>query len=325
MQKLKICFKNFTAGGKALIKRILLYCATAIAAFEIISLAIESDSFASVLSGIPYFEQYISPLLGNILVYIGIAVLAAVIMQFSFASYTREVEGLDTKISLKIGDIFDCDDGCIIIPSNNMFANDTDIIGRTSIQNQLSERIAAKRYKADVSIEEQIKSALDSEEFRNSKLSISPRTFGERSYEFYPYGKIVPLKLKRRGKDRHFYLLSMSEIKADSTPVVSKEELLASIDEMWNYIRSNRLANSTVVLPVMGTGAARMYDEPAQTIAKYLIKSFITNHRNLGIDHFILSIYPGDYLNNRIKIDELREYVDYVCKFPELDFNHDNL
>lgn len=324
MQNFRIFLKNFTAGGKALIKRILLYCATAIAAFEVISIALENEKLLVALSGIPYFDQYISPLLSNILVYIGVAVLAALIMQFSFASYTREVEGLDTKISLKIGDIFNCDDGCIIIPSNNMFANDTDIIGKTSIQNQLSERIAAKRYRADVTIDEQIKLALDSEEFKNSKLSVSPRTFGERTYEFYPYGKIVPLKLKRRGKNRHFYLLSMSEIKSDGTPIVSKEELLASIDEMWNYIRNNRLANSTVVLPIMGTGAARMYDEPAQTIAKYLIKSFITNHRNLGIDHFILSIYPGDYLKNRIKLEELREYVDYVCKFPELDFNHDN-
>lgn len=324
MQKLKICIKNFTAGGRALVKRILLYCASALAAFEIVSLALEGDELNSILSKIPYYDQFIYPLLSNILVYLGVAVLLAVIMQFSFASYTQKIEGLDTKVSLKIGDIFDLDDGCIIVPSNNMFSHDPEVIGKKSIQYQLSERCARKKYKFDLSVEQQIENALNTEEFKSVKLDVPPRVLAGRSYDLYPYGKIVPIKLKRKGKDRNFYFLSMSEIKSEGNPEVTKDELLASIDEMWNFIRSKHLANGTVVVPIMGTGAARMYDKPALTIAKYLIKSFVVNHDNLGIDHFILSIYPGDYLNNRIKLDELRDYVDYVCQFPELDFNHDH-
>ncbi len=323
MQKFKICIKNFTAGGKALIKRIIVYCAAVLAAYEVISLALENEELGAVLSRIPYYDQYIYPIVSNLVFYIVGAVLVAVIAQFSFASYTQKIEGLDTKVSLRIGDIFDLDDGCIIVPCNNMFANDPEVIGTTSIQYQLSERIAHKKYKADASIEEQIQKTLATEEFQKAKLDLPARSLAGRAYDLYPYGKIVPIKLKRAGKDRNFYFLSMSEIKSEGNPEVTKGELLASIDEMWNFIRNKHLSGSTVVVPIMGTGAARMYDKPAMTIAKYLVKSFINNHDNLGIDHFVLSIYPGDYLKNRIKMDELREYVDYICKFPEHDFNHD--
>ena len=45
------------------------------------------------------------------------------------------------------------------------------------------------------------------------------------------------------------------------------------------------------------------------------------NAHRLGIKKLVLSVWPQDYLDDKINLEELRCYADYLCRFPDSDFN----
>ncbi len=319
MKKSNITLKNFAAGRKALFKRILLYGGSAIAFYEAVNIIINESNASTILSQYPVYQKFIYPVLNNLFIYIAVAVLLALIAQKSFSSYSKKITNTDISIHLRVGDIF-ANDGGIIVPSNNLFAHDEKIIGSKSIQYQLSSKCSSGEYNCDKTVQEQIQAALDTPEFKNAVLPLDPQVLCGDSYEVYPYGMIIPVTVRKKKKEKHFYLLSMSEIKSEGKPYVNNKYLMLSIDSMWKYIQKNRLADNTLIVPVMGTGAANMTEKPKHIIAKYIIKTFADNASHLGIKNFVLSIYPNDYLNDEIDMDELRSYVDYVCRFPDSEF-----
>ncbi len=319
MKKFNIALKNFAAGRKALFKRILLYAGSAIAVYEAVSIVINESNAAEMLSRYPVFQKYFYPVLNNLFFYIAAAVIVALIAQRSFSSYSRKIANTDVTINLRVGDIF-ANDGGIVIPSNNLFAHDEKIVGGKSIQHQLSDKCTSGEYTCDKTVQEQIKAALDTQEFKNAVLPDEPKVLCGESFNVYPYGMLVPVTVRKKKKEKHFYLLSMSEIKSEGKPYVNNKHLMLSIDNMWKYIQENRLTDNSLVVPVMGTGAANMTEKPKHIIAKYIIKTFADNASQLGIKNFVLTIYPDDYLNDEIDMDELRTYVDYVCRFPDSEF-----
>jgi len=319
MKKTNIALKNFAAGRKALFKRILLYGGWAIAFYEAVNIIINESNTSAIFSQYPVYQKFIYPVLNNLFFYIAVAVIFALIAQKSFSSYSKKIANTDISVHLQVGDIF-ANDGGIVVPSNNLFAHDEKIIGTKSIQYQLNSKCASGEYTCDKTVQDQIQAALDTAEFKDAVLPLEPQVLCGDSYNIYPYGMIIPVTVRRKKKEKHFYLLSMSQIKSEGKPYVNNKHLMLSIDGMWKNIQENRLTDNTLVVPVMGTGAANMTEKPKHIIAKYLIKTFADNASHLGIKNFVLSIYPDDYLNDEIDMDELRSYVDYVCRFPDSEF-----
>jgi len=139
-------------------------------------------------------------------------------------------------------------------------------------------------------------------------------------YDMYPFGTLLPVRMMKGRKQKTFYLVAMSKFISEGKPTVSHKELIDSIDNMWFNIRRDRIDGDTLVVPVLGTGAAKLTEKPLHIIAKYILKSFADNASELGIKKLVLCIYPGDYVDDRIDMDELRTYVDYLCRFPDSDF-----
>ncbi len=312
--------KNYAAGFRYFGKNLLIFGGSLIAAYEVITTAINSDSLKSMLNRFPMFEKYIYPVLDNIFLYIAIAVILALLKQGGFKSYTRAISNhKNIRISLKVCNIFDCEGG-IIVPCNNLFAYDKEVIGGRSIQNQLNELYEKKKYTSDKSIGEQIENALKTPMFLDAVLPLKPQALAGRDYPIYPYGMILPIRLKKKKKYQNFYLLSMSEIKSEGSPRVTNSLLLPSIDSMWKTIEKNSLRDNSIVVPIMGTGEAKMTESNQDVIARYIIKTFADNAASLGIKHLTLCVYPGDYVNGDVNIENIRRYIDYICEFPDSEF-----
>lgn len=312
-----IWLKNISAGRKVLWNRILIFCGSALALYQFITLIMEQEAVSNLLDTVPYFNQYAAPVLNNILVYLAVAIVFAFLKQSSFTNYSKKIKGTDIEIGVKIGNIFDCKGG-IIVPSNNTFIHDTDIIGTKSIQAQIAFKCADGTYTSDTPVEEQIRHALNSNQrLIDAKISVLPIYINGKTYGQYQYGTVVPVTVNAKKRVKHFYFLAMSKIDNPQIPITSDMELSSSIETMWQNV--NELTTETsVVSPVIATGAARFFEIPAEVIARYILKTFANYacSKNVRINQFTLIINPNDYLANKYDIQHLHQYIDYLCDFP---------
>ena len=132
---------------------------------------------------------------------------------------------------------------------------------------------------------------------------------------------MAPVSFPVDGKPRNVILLVVAEMLQPNKPKTAGQHLMKSIDDMWEQIAHNRTREQTLVVPILGTGSAGITDKPQQTVARYILRTFADNAHRLGIRKLILSVYPQDYLDDKINLEELRCYADYLCRFPDSDFD----
>lgn len=314
---LQLLLKNISAGRKALWNRILILCGSALALYQFISTLMEQKNIANLLASIPYFDQYINPVISNVLYYLAAAIIIAFLRQSSFTSYSKKVKGTDIEIGVKVGNIFNTSDG-IIVPSNNTFIHDVNIIGTKSIQAQIAQKCQDGVFTSEIPVEEQLSRFLNTnQQLTDQKISLTPIVIDGKSYEQYEYGSVVPITLNEGKKVKNFYFLSMSMINLPQIPVTSDMDLAKSITAMWKNV--NDLATETSIsAPVIATGAAHFFDIPAEVVARYILKSFANYacSKNVRINKFTLIINPNDYLANKYDLEQLHTFIDYLCDFP---------
>ena len=321
--KSNVWLKNFAAGRKALGKRILVYGGTAIAVCEFVQMlagAVQKPLDISLGEGkaeIPFYDVISSSAM--VVPCLLVALILAFAAQSGYSSYSRRISGTDIEIGVEVGEIFKCR-GNIVVPCNNLFAYDDEIIGSTSIQHQLNERCTTKTRSGSDIIGEQIEKALADESIACSALPNVTQELCGRQYKIYPFGTIVPIRVKLGKKERDFSFVAMSEILDAGKPGVDNKVLLSSIDNMWEQIKRDKIAGDTLVIPIMGTGAAGMVEKPKQVISRYIIKTFADDAQKLHIRKLVLCVYPRDYLEDKVDMEKLRKYIDYLCEFPDSEF-----
>lgn len=322
MNKFKIFLKNFTAGRKTLFKRIGIFLGSALAVFEIINIFLEDGTVADICSQTSIMGVSVKSILTNVLIYLAAGIILALITQGAFAHYSMNITGTDIKIEIAMGDIMTCK-GEIVVPCNTAFAGRDDIIGSRSIQSQMTSRIKQSKGSSltnDEYFEQKVSEALNSTECEKRRLAEVKNLCG-RDYNLYEYGTMASISLPIDGRERSVILLAVAEMTAPHKPKVDGKHLMQSIDTMWDQIASSRIREQTLVVPILGTGSAGITDKPEQTVARYIMRTFADNAPRLGIHKLILSVYPQDYLDNKINLEELRCYADYLCRFPDSDFD----
>lgn len=320
--RLKIFFKNFVAFRKAFAKSVVVYAGAALAVHELVEWIIDSPSanqFCQSYSflGISLYDYLSSPWL-----YLIAVVLLSLITQIGFTRFNQTIRnGTKCEIEISMNDIFQ-NQGQILVPCNNIFVSDLNLIGEISIQAQMTKRIHLGK-KACITPEEyiadKIKDKLAEPEFIENEIPGKLQTLNGREFKVYNYGTLVPVTVNVDKKERDILLLAMSEISSPGVPVVDRATLFSNIDKMWDYIACHHTDNDTVVVPIMGTGATRTPMDK-QVVARYILHSFAENSHRLGLRKLTLSVYPGDYVSDRIDFEELKEYASYLCKFPSSDF-----
>lgn len=322
MNKFKIFFKNFTAGRKTLLKRTGIFLGSALAVFEVVNIFLSDSMVSDFCADTIVMGISLKSIFTNVLVYLAVGIILAIITQSSFAHYSMKIVGTDVKIEIAMGDIFACR-GEIVVPCNTTFAGRSDIIGNRSIQSQMTARIKQTRGSAltnDEYFEQKVSEALDSAECK-SRRSGELKVLCGKEYNVYEYGTMAAVALPVDGKERNVILLAVAEMLEPNKPKVDGRHLMQSIDDMWEQIALRRTREQTLVVPILGTGSAGITDKPEQTVARYIMRTFADNASRLGIRKLILSVYPQDYLDNEINLEELRCYADYLCRFPDSDFD----
>ncbi len=325
MNNLKIFLKNFTAGRKALFKRMGIYLGSALAVFETANILLEDGTVADFCADISVCGIDLRSVLTNVFVYLVTGAVIALLRQGSFAHYCMNIIGTDIKIEIAMADIFS-NKGEIVVPCNTTFSGRREVIGGRSIQSQMTERLRLPKDIADSSgrndeyFESVAEQALKRPECRNRLVGRQKELAGK-LYDVYEYGTMASVTMPVDGKPRSIILLAVAEMLEPDKPKTDGQHLMKSIDEMWEQIAVSRTREKTLVVPIMGTGSAGITDKPQQTVARYILRTFADNAAGLGISKLILSVYPQDYLDDKINLEELRCYADYLCRFPDSDFN----
>lgn len=321
--KTKVFFKNFAAGRKALFAKIGVCIGSALAVHQVVSWVVDTEFIANILKSIQYNSIDLYNVLTTPWIYLIIAFLFALITQGQFSQFGKKINnGTDCSIEISMDDIFS-NKGQILVPCNNIFASDLNLIGNKSIQAQMVERMKVSKkanYTAEEYISSQIKEALQKDEYKKCEIKNEQQTLAGKTFQVYEYGTIVPVSVNVDKKQRNILLLAMSSISSPGVPVVDRATLIQNIDKMWDYIAANHTDSDTIVVPIMGTGAARVPMEK-QVVARYILYSFAERSAELGIKKLILSIYPDDYINDKINLEELKSYATFLCKFPNSDFS----
>ena len=324
MSNFKIFLKNFTAGRKALFKRMGIYLASSLAVFEAVNIFLEDGTAAQWCEGVSLGGISLKSLLTNVLVYLAIGMILALLRQSSFAHYCMNIVGSDVKIELSMADIFS-NKGEIVVPCNTTFSGRKEVIGGRSIQTQMTNRIRFPKEETsgesnDAYFERIVSDSLRRPECQERKLPGQKELAGK-LYDIYEYGTMAPVSFPVDGKPRNVILLAVAEMLEPDKPKTDGQHLMKSIDDMWEQIARNRTREQTLVVPILGTGSAGITDKPQQTVARYILRTFADNAHRLGIKKLILSVYPQDYLDDKINLEELRCYADYLCRFPDSDFH----
>ena len=324
MSNFKIFLKNFTAGRKVLFKRMAIYLASALAVFEAANIFLEDGTVAQWCESVSVGSVSLKSLLTNVFLYLGVGMIIALLRQNSFTRYSMNIVGTDVKMEITLGDIFS-NKGEIIIPFNTTFSGSKQVIFGRSIQTQMTERLrltdeAASGMTNDEYLETVTREALSGSDFAKRRLE-GQKTLAGRTYDIYEYGTMVPLTLPVDSKPTNVILLAVAEMIAPDKPKTDGAHLMKSIDDMWKQIARNKIREQTLVVPILGTGSAGITDKPQQTVARYILRTFADNAHLLGIKKLILSVYPQDYLDDKINLEELRCYADYLCRFPDSDFH----
>ena len=325
MSNIKVFFKNFTAGRKALLKRMGIYLASSLAVFEAANIFLEDGAVAQWCESVSLGGTSLRSLLTNVFLYLGAGAFIALLRQSSFTRYCMNIVGTDVKIEIALGDIFS-NKGEIVIPCNTTFSGRKEVIRGRSIQTQMTERIRFPKgtenppAENDLLFEQTAEEALQRPEYQSRRLAGQKELAGKQ-YDVYEFGTMAPVSFPVDGKPRNVILLAVAEMLEPDKPRTDGQRLMKSIDDMWEQIARNRIREQTIVIPVLGTGSAGITDKPQQTVARYILRTFADNAHRLGIRKLILSIYPQDYLDDKINMEELRCYADYLCRFPDSDFN----
>ena len=325
MSSFKIFLKNFTAGRKALFKRMGIYLASALAVFEAVNIFLEDGAAAQWCEGVSLGGISLKSLLTNVLLYLGVGAVIALLRQSSFAHYCMNIVGTDVKIEISMADIFS-NKGEIVVPCNTTFSGREAVIGGRSIQTQMTNRIRFPKGEESSCesngeyFERVVSQSLQRPECQERRLPGQKELAGKLC-DIYEYGTMAPVAFPVDGKTRNVILLAVAEMLEPDKPKTDGQHLMKSIDDMWEQIARSRTREQTLVVPILGTGSAGITDKPQQTVARYILRTFADNAHRLGIKKLVLSVYPQDYLEDKINLEELRCYADYLCRFPDSDFN----
>jgi len=224
-------------------------------------------------------------------------------------SITERLSGRDVELEIRIGDIFDIK-GARIISTNTTFDTKINLgkISEESLQGQFT-----KRFYEDVRyLDNDLEEALKDEEIKHQLDRQNSKT---KRYEMGTIAQVRP-------KDQTFYLVAIADMNENWVAVSNFENIKVCLAEVWNYIGSCG-GMEPVVIPLIGSGYSRL-PEKRDILAKEIIKSFIAACATKKFcEKFTLVISPEDYRKHNLNLDELGEYLQYICRYTEFKTQKD--
>ena len=221
-----------------------------------------------------------------LLVVLAGSVAAALTANWPRRSISRRFEYPDTRLTIKVGDIFESDTQIVVGFSDTFDTDTTDdrVISRRSLLGQLIERW----YGGDpTELDVDLAGALST----HSPVAVAdPGKEGKR--ERYPVGTVAVLKPADRD---NVYGLAYGEMGDDLVNRSSVNHIWHSLESLWDAVYANG-QHRTVTMPVIGTKLARIDSLRGESILKMIALSYVARSRESKLcSEFVIVVSEDDW------------------------------
>ena len=246
-----------------------------------------------------------------LLVCTAVWVLWALIKCRSMSLVSCRLNGREISIEIRIGDLFDIE-GAFIISTNTTFDTDMSggLISSKSLQGQFTKEYYDKVEHLDRDLEEALKEVpISGEKIGKTKRhEIGGKT---KCYEIGTVARVCP-------KGRIVYLVAIAHMNENGKAYSSFEEVIEGLGKLWYYIGEQGELEPLVV-PVLGTGLARLSGVTREKMIREIIKSFVAACSEKKFCEILtIVISESDYRKHEIDLQELGNYLRYHCKYTDL-------
>ena len=231
--------------------------------------------------------------------------LIATLLTLPILSVSERIKGKDISITIVVGDIFK-QKGDLIIATNSTFDTtfEDDFISTKSIQGQLTEREYDKIDHLDQEIAIQL----------NNYKPVKEHNRRSSKNKQYEIGTIVKLNHRSGFKS---YWVALADVNEHGKPNGQFENLQICLEALWRYV-SKKGHMTRLVMPIIGSGKTGI-NENRFKILQETIFSFVganlTEKKNKFTEELVICILPNDIISEKLDIDELKEYLNYQCKY----------
>jgi hypothetical protein len=223
----------------------------------------------------------------------------AFIQKFPRESACKTLSSPDSKIEIKIGDIFD-QPGHLVIGFNDVFDTDLgEIIKPSSVQGQFLRKIyGSDRARLDADIEQAL------QKYSNLHIQEDHKIFGKALR--YPIGTTITLG----SHDQRYFLTAYGYMKNDMTVESNADYIWKSLSNLWEEVRLKG-HSINISIPIVGADLART-GLPRSALAKLIITSFIIASKERFITRKLtIMIYHRDI--ESVDLYELEEFLTSAC------------
>lgn len=222
--------------------------------------------------------------------------------------FSHKLSARDVVIELAISDAFSLP-GALVIPSNTTF--DTDLGGLISRSPSIQSKLLDVAYGGN---------------HEHLDLDLE-QALAQEGYSFEPVQDKKPGKLRRyeigavvqvRREGRLHYFLAHTRINQSGRAVGTEEDLKVSLAKLWYYI-AEKGDKGDVVIPVLGTGHARIRLRREEVIRAIIISFIASCSEKNYCDRLMISILPHDVSKYNIDLVGLDEFLRFSCKYTDFD------
>ena len=216
---------------------------------------------------------------------------------------TEKVRGFDIIINIKVGDVMEGTESCVISTNTTFDTNVGTVIAADSVQGQLTRKF----YNNSVYLDTDIKQALIGDDYED----IHEDQHRPGKTKKYPLGTVV----KVAPKGRTFYLLAMADINSYGNAVCNFTMISDALNSLWQFLGEAGDYEKELLIPVIGTGAGRV-TESREEIIREIVNSFIAASTQKRLcDILSIVIHSSDFYKFNIKMEDLKHYLSAQCRY----------
>ena len=223
--------------------------------------------------------------------------------------YKYYIKGTDVEMSIQVTDVLNVD-AAIVIPTNTTFDTlmENEFISVNSVQGQFQLRYFNNNL---TELDDLLAKGLDGLGYEQLHRTKSKN-------KRYPIGTVS--KITVQGK--HYYFVAIADINEyGKTENTRFENVQIALEGIWNEVgEKGHIEN--LALPLIGTGKAGIKDVTRIGVIKEIIFSFVASATERKItEKLIVCVNPMDLNHKDIQLEEIDEYLKYMCKYRYADVN----
>lgn len=295
---------------KALWKSITGEKNTVIAIWKIVYTAVGCTSslftFSVLLDNLVDYDKLKKSFQNHWVLLVMFGIILAFIINREKLSYSGSRDNDDLIITVKISDLFCASATSYIIPTNSFFRTnmEDEYISPNSVQGAFQNKYFKNNLEALNKIimnnlENQGIIGVDSlDKFGNVKK--------------YPLGTVAKVDYK----NKHFYFVAINDVNEYGKPInqnynnVDKafRGLFEAINKFGHY--------DDLAMPLIGTGKAAIKEATIDRVVQETIDRFLNTNDKIS-RKLIICLSPKDYIDGKVNMKKVANYLDYRCKFEK--------